>query len=227
MFPTSVHKYVFMYLWIGLYLFENENYYMPKIITLAHQKGGVGKSTLAVNLAYSFKENVSVCIVDTDPQGTIRQLSNMMGIDVMDYTGDLRSLDYDVVFVDTPPYMIDSLPKIIEESDLVIIPTKAGVADLMAIRATINLVKHIIISNPTVKAAVVFNMVKHGTTLTSEVREQVEQFGIPILKSYLTDRVNFTRSIALSKGVYGIGDTKAEKEMEQLTKEVLLLMSKS
>lgn len=198
---------------------------MAKIITLTHQKGGVGKSTLAVNLANSFKENVRVAIVDMDPQGTVSQLSKMMDIDVYKHDTDIQSLDYDVVFVDTPPYIFDSLSAILSMSDLIIIPTKAGIADLMAIRATINLVKSSHSKKTNQKSAIVLNMIKHGTTLTEEVRGELAEFKIPIFKSFLTDRVNFTRSIALKDGIYGIGDTKAEKEIDALTKEILLLMS--
>ena len=200
---------------------------MPRIITLTHQKGGVGKSTLAVNLANSFKENVSVGIMDIDPQGTIVQLSKMIkGIDIIPYTDNFSGLHQDVLFIDTPPYLTNNLPAIINASDLVLIPTKAGIADLMAIRATISLIKKVQEQNLKLKAAVVFNMIKHGTTLTEEVREQVEAFGIPILKSLVSDRVNFTRSLALENGIYGIGDRKAEKEIDQLTKEILLLLNK-
>lgn len=200
---------------------------MPRIITLAHQKGGVGKSTLAVNLANSFKDNVSVGIMDVDPQGTIIQLSKMIkGIDIIPYTANFSGLSQDVLFIDTPPYLTNDLPAILHASDLVIIPTKAGIADLMAIRATISLIKEAQKQNPKLKAVVVFNMIKHGTTLTEEVREQIETFGVPILKSMVSDRVNFTRSLALEDGIYGIGDRKAEKEIDQLTKEILLLLNK-
>jgi chromosome partitioning protein len=199
---------------------------MPKIITLTNQKGGVGKSTLAVNLANSFKENVKVAIMDVDPQGTIIQLSKMIqGIDVLPYSDNLQKLPYDVIFVDTPPYLAENLFKIISQSDLVLIPTKAGVADLMAIRASIALIKKVQQKNKVLKAAVVFNMIKYGTTLTNEVKEQIESFDMPILKTMISDRVNFTRSLALANAVYGINDTKAEKEIDNLTKEILLLLN--
>ena len=50
---------------------------MSKIITIAHQKGGVGKSTLALNLAYSFANNVNTLLTDIDPQGSTIQLSGI------------------------------------------------------------------------------------------------------------------------------------------------------
>ena len=199
---------------------------MPKIITLAHQKGGVGKSTLAANLAASFKSNVRTAIMDVDPQGTITQLSKIYkGIDILPYSENISSLEYDVIFIDTPPYLSDNLLKILEISDLVIIPTKAGIADLLAIRSTISVVEKSQKRNPKLKAVVVLNMVKYATTLTEDVRKQIGELDITLLKAQISDRVNFTRSIALESAIYGIGDLKAEKEIDNLTKEILLLFS--
>src|ERR1019366_8889161 len=199
---------------------------MPKIITLAHQKGGVGKSTLAANLAASFKSNVRTAIMDVDPQGTITQLSKIYkGIDILPYSENISSLEYDVIFIDTPPYLSDNLLKILEISDLVIIPTKAGIADLLAIRSTISVVEKSQKRNPKLKAVVVLNMVKYATTLTEDVRKQIAELDITLLKAQISDRVNFTRSIALSSAIYGIGDLKAEKEIDNLTKEILLLFN--
>ena len=53
---------------------------MSKIITLAHQKGGVGKSTLALNLAYRFSKEVKTALTDTDPQGSTMQLKDIVQI---------------------------------------------------------------------------------------------------------------------------------------------------
>ena len=199
---------------------------MPKIITLAHQKGCVGKSTLAANLAASFKNNVRTAIMDVDPQGTITQLSKIYtGIDVIPYSDKVAHLEYDVIFIDTPPYLSENLLQILKFTDFVLIPTKAGIADLLAIRSTIDVVKRSQKLNPKLKAAVVLNMVKYGTTLTEDVRKQIEEIDITLLKTQISDRVNFTRSIALSSAIYGIGDFKAEKEMDNLTREVLLALN--
>jgi chromosome partitioning protein len=199
---------------------------MPKIITLAHQKGGVGKSTLAANLAASFKNNVRTAIMDVDPQGTITQLTKIYSdIDVIPYSENVAELNYEVIFIDTPPYLSENLLKILEFTDIVLIPTKAGIADLLAIRSTIDMVKSKQKANPKLKAAVVLNMVKFGTTLTEDVRKQIGEIDITLLKTQISDRVNFTRSIALSSAIYGIGDLKAEKEIDNLTREVLLMLN--
>lgn len=199
---------------------------MPKIITLAHQKGGVGKSTLAANLAASFKNNVRTAIMDVDPQGTITQLSKIYtGIDIIPYSEKVSNLEYDIIFIDTPPYLSENLLQILKFTDFVIIPTKAGIADLLAIRSTIDIVKQSQKQNPKLKAAVVLNMVKYGTSLTEDVRKQIEEIDITLFKTQISDRVNFTRSIALSSAIYGIGDYKAEKEMDNLTREVLIALN--
>uniref|UniRef100_UPI00374D87BB nucleotide-binding protein n=1 Tax=Mucilaginibacter sp. TaxID=1882438 RepID=UPI00374D87BB len=57
---------------------------MGKIITVAHQKGGVGKSTLAMNLAVCFQDQLNVALVDTDLQGSLYQIKDELpGIAVL------------------------------------------------------------------------------------------------------------------------------------------------
>jgi len=198
---------------------------MPKILTIASQKGGVGKSTLAVNLACSVSKYSRTAIIDTDPQGTVAQLAKMYeGIDVLPYSNNINKLDYDVVFIDTPPYLFDHLEEILHISDVVIIPTKAGIADFLAIGNTIKQVEEAKKKNPKLKAVIVLNLVKKGTSLTSEVIRELTKHNVPILKTQITDRVNFTRSIALKSGIYGIRDHKAEQEIDNLSKEIVLLL---
>jgi chromosome partitioning protein len=52
-----------------------------KIITVAHQKGGVGKTTLALNLGFCLKHSLRVAILDSDPQGSISGLGEYAGIE--------------------------------------------------------------------------------------------------------------------------------------------------
>lgn len=202
---------------------------MPKIITLAHQKGGVGKSTLTLNLAYSFKDHVNTAVVDMDVQGTIAQLKplikNLNIISDIDKFADLQQLPYDFIFIDTPPYLSKDLPALFEMSDLVIIPTKPGIADLMAIRATIAMLQDVKDKNPNLKKAIVFNMTKNSSSITAEIKKLIDEYGIPVFKRMITDRVSFARSLAIENGIYGLEDTKAKEELDELTEEVISFLN--
>ncbi len=198
---------------------------MATVITLAHQKGGVGKSTLAVNLAHAFKDHAVTAIVDLDAQGSISQTANKIdGVSVIPLSA-VNKGEYKAVFIDTPPYLSDKLGQVFSISDLILIPTKAGIYDVLACQRTVELVKTAMSKKPSLKAAIVLNMVNTTTTLTSEAKEQLEHLGLPLLKSQITERMNFIRSIALPDGIYSTSDSKAIKEINNLTKEILFLLN--
>lgn len=198
---------------------------MAKVITLAHQKGGVGKSTLAVNLAHSFKDHAKTGIIDLDAQGSIAETaSKIEGVTLLPSYTAAYNKEYSAIFIDTPPYLSDKLSQVFSVSDLILIPTKAGVYDVLACRKTVALVSDAMKKKPDLKAAIVLNMINSSTTLTNEVKEQLEGLGFPVLKTYITERVNFVRSIALPDGIYSTGDNKAITEINNLTKEILFLL---
>lgn len=198
---------------------------MAKIITIAHQKGGVGKSTLALNLAYRFNSDVRTALTDTDPQGSTMQLQDIVtGIDIIDYLSidNIASAPYDVVFIDTPPYITETILSIFLKSDFVLIPTKAGVPDILAIRSTIELLKEAQKKKTSLKAAIVLNMVKPRVSITEEAKEQLSQYDLPIIAE-IKDRTSYNNTF-LSGGVFSGSDKLAQNEIEQLTKEILNLL---
>lgn len=195
-----------------------------KIITVAHQKGGVGKTTLALNLAYCLKNSVRVALLDSDPQGSVSGLNELVGIEGIDVV-PLDSLDsisdqYDVAIIDTPPYLSSKLPSFFEVSDFVLVPTKAGVLDVMAIKATISLLQDAKAKRPKLQSGIVLNMVKNRTTLTQDILDILQQYNTPILKTMISDRVSYARS-PLTGGVFETEDTKAMDEIMELTQEIL------
>lgn len=198
-----------------------------KIITVAHQKGGVGKTTLSLNLAYFFAQAANVAIIDIDPQGSVSGLKEILaehGIDLI-HENDIEQAKskYDIALIDTPPYLTDSLPKFFSYSDIVIVPTKASVLDIMAIRATIKLLKQAQHQRPQLKASIVLNMIKSRSSITQDMKDILEEYQFPIFETMISDRVSYTRS-PISGGVFETEDEKAKDEIVNLAKEMISLV---
>ena len=195
---------------------------MAKIILITHQKGGVGKSTLTFNLAQNFSSNSKVAVLDFDLQGSLRQLKEIVtDFDVIPFVEEINSisnLNYDFIFIDTPPYLSNHLSKLIQIADLILVPTKAGILDILAIKSTLKLIEHEHKSNSTL---IVFNMIKPNTTLTQDILISLEEYNVPIAKTHISDLVAFTRSVIMN-GV--TNDRNAKFQLDQLTKEVLFLL---
>jgi len=194
---------------------------MPKIILITHQKGGVGKSTLAFNMASILKESVKTAIIDLDLQGSLYKSRNSSSVPIYppNKLDDLNSMDYDFVFIDTPPYLISDLPMLCKIANVIVIPTKTGLYDLLAIEDTIEIVKNAKKEKDTL---IVFNMVKPNTTLTNEMNEALERFNVSVSNTFISDLVAFTRS-AINDGIEE--NTKAQNQIIELTKEVLSKIS--
>ena len=192
---------------------------MPKIILITHQKGGVGKSTLTFNLAQNIAANSRVAVLDFDLQGSLSQLEELVtDFKIIPYQDKLESiseLQYDFIFIDTPPYLSNHLAKLISISDLIIVPTKAGILDLLAIKSTLTFIEQ---EKRTMDTLVVFNMIKPNTTLTLDILIGLEEYNVKIATTHISDLVAFTRSVLL-RGVSN--DKNAQKQIDQLTEEIL------
>jgi chromosome partitioning protein len=196
---------------------------MGRIITVAHQKGGVGKSTLAFNLAVCFQDQLSVALVDTDLQGSIADLrDDLPGLLIIqeDSFSKIKGLTEDLIIIDTPPYLSSRLPELFLISDYVLVPTKAGFFDVMAIRSTVALVNEAKKKHPTLQAGIVLNMIKHRSGITADVQQLLKNFDLPLLNTIIHDRVSFTRS-PMTGGVLSGDDNKAKEEIIALAEEIV------
>ncbi|WP_217452220.1 ParA family protein [Mucilaginibacter humi] len=94
----------------------------------------------AMNLAVCFQDQLNVALVDIDLQGSLYHIKDeLLGLTVLgnEQLHEIKELNYDLIIVDTPPYLSNKLPELFGLSDFILIPTKAGFFDVMAIRSTI------------------------------------------------------------------------------------------
>ena len=206
---------------------------------MAHQKGGVGKSTLATNLrGYFAGGGYKTALVDIDPQGSlsklVRTFSDQDGrepehvIERGSYKTykDLLTLlePYDIAVIDTPPYLSKELQDVFEITNVILVPCKASPLDFLAIGDTLDLIRQAKTKRKDLIAAVVMTMVITGTDFTTQIRTELEKTEFPVLKAEIGNRVAYMRSLLKSNTVLGDENPKAREEIESLGKELISLL---
>ena len=212
---------------------------MTLIITLAHQKGGVGKSTLATNLrGYFAGGGYKTALVDIDPQGSlsklVRTFSDQAGREP-EHVIERRSFQtfadlgkllegYDIAVIDTPPYLSHDLEAVFDITNVVLVPCKASPLDFLAIGDTLDLIRQAKAKREQLVAAVVLTMTITGTDFTTSIRQELEKTEFPVLKTEIGNRVAYMRSLLTANTVLGDENRKAREEIESLGKELISLL---
>ncbi len=171
------------------------------VITVAQQKGGVGKSTLAIHLAVAFaKRGLSTMLFDTDPQGTVshwhaKRKADDIGLIATSGWRLTRDLTMareanDIIIIDTPPHAEMDIKVSTRAADMVLVPLQPSPADVWAVRETMNT-----IAGESSHVMVVLNRVIARANITRDVKEKLAMMDIPVAKTHIGSRVLFAAAM--------------------------------
>lgn len=203
-----------------------------RILTVAQQKGGAGKTTLAAHLATSWaRAGHKVGIIDIDPQASLTkwfaerarnrdaaaiELRCVAGWRVKAEIEKLAKL-VDLVLVDSPPHAETESKIAVRAADLVLVPAQPSPMDLWATKATLDLAR-----SEKRPALIVLNRMPARGRLADQMRAKFAELGSPVAETGLGSRVAY--AAALLEGL-GIAEYQpsgpAAAEMAALAAEIL------
>lgn len=214
-----------------------------RILTIAQQKGGAGKTTLAAHLAVAWGlTGLKVAVVDIDPQASLSQWDRLRGeharsggngklaeLRVVSIAGwrvgnevDRLKRDHDIVLIDSPPHMETEAKIAVRAADLVIVPVQPSPMDLWATKGTLDLIK-----GERRQALIVLNRVPARASLTERMRGEVAKLGVRCADTTIGSRVALAASLLEGRA---IGETApssvAGQELAALANEILGIASR-
>ncbi len=217
---------------------------MPaKIIAVANQKGGSGKTTVSMQLAGAIaRRGNKVLVVDADPQGTATRWAasaedehpfpaSVIGLSAASAKvhREVKKFidDYNYIIIDCPPAADSPVPQsALLIADLVLVPIIPSPLDMWAAVGIRQVIANVSDLNEGLKARLVLNQCQPNTTLAQETLEVLPEFGIELAKAQLRHRQVYRQSAVFGQTVHNFGGkaSAAIEEMETLTSEVFEIL---
>ena len=207
---------------------------LSKVLTISQQKGGSGKTTIAVHLALAFIKyhNLKVAVIDTDPQGSLgkwfmirteKKISNdnltfkTASLWGAQYESKTLKKDHDIVIIDTPPKIESDARPSIESADLVLIPVAASHVDFWATGAIVDIAK-----KANKKILIQINRSSQRSKLISKTNEFIKSLNLSATKTIIGNRQVFAASMGEGKtAVEKQKKSNAVEEIKSLSEQIL------
>lgn len=213
------------------------------IIGLVNQKGGSGKTTLSLSIAYeSWLRGNRTLLVDADPQQSVlgwaedresalpSETFGIISMPTRKIHRDIHNVSkgFDVVIIDGPPRSTDITNSIILASDLVIVPCTPSGLDIKASLNTLDVLRDALLYCPALKFVFAINRKVVNTAIGKGIREAIEGIGedITVLKNEVCMRTIFAEAMSSGNAVQEIdNEGKAKNEIKNLYDEAMEVLN--
>ena len=204
-----------------------------KIITVAQQKGGAGKTTITAHLAVALaQKGHKVALVDIDPQGSLsrwfeaREIAHpdstkivhaqVSGWRVPQVVEKLAAVN-DIVILDSPPHIETEARIAILEADLIVVPVQPSPMDMWATQPTLDLARE-----KNVPVLLVLNRMPPRGLLAEVVVADMPKLGAPVAETQIGNRISFAAALVDGSSVTETArNSRAAQEINSLAGEIL------
>lgn len=210
---------------------------MTIIISVLNQKGGSGKTTISSNLAHAIAlDGRKVLLVDSDPQGSLRdwneanggELIPVVGLDRETLPKDLKAISdgYDFVIIDGAPQIAKMSVAAVKAANLVLIPVQPSPYDIWACADLVDIItaRQEVTDGLPIAYFLISRAIKN-TKLGNEIKSALVDYELPVMKTYTTQKVAYPTTAAEGKTVFNEPASSAAKEITAIKTEIMEIVN--